>query len=141
MNINLSIGSLLQLARKQKKLTLAQASEVTGISSSWIRAIERNSIMSLPDYLTLCQAYQVCFSKLIHLASGKTVPSFANREYSNEKLNQLDNTTAALIHSASNTLPENSTDTFWLGTLLLGQQRVQVQLHITSEPANWIDEN
>lgn len=140
MDLTLSIGSLLQLARKQKKLTRAQASAITGISPSWIGAIERNSVMSLPDYLTLCQAYQVCFSKLIHLASGKSVPSFTNNEYDNEKLNRLDSTTAALIHAASDSLPENSTDVFWLGTLCEGKRRMQVQLVITDEPAHWIDE-
>lgn len=142
MEIKLTTGDLLRQARKQQQLSLTAASALSGISASWIGAIEKGAEPKLADYLSLCRIYQVCWVKVINLACfGRCVPSFSNDEYENEKLNRLDFSTADLVHAFAKDHPENSTEAIWLGTLTHGRETLQIQLVLTSEPERMVDES
>lgn len=142
MEIALTIGSLLRQARKQTRTPLQKVSQATGISVSWLSSIENGAEPKLIDFLSLCKFYGVSWAKVIELGVfGQKSPAFKNEQYENEILNQLPFEIANTIQSASITLPDQSTDEFWIGTINNpGSDIIQVHLVVTSDQSRMIDE-
>lgn len=140
--MEITLGQLLQAARKTRGMSLMTAAKESGLSYAWISQIEKGAEPRLADFLNLCSALGTDFYKLIQLAKhGKAVPGFSNAQYRNEKLNSLPLEMANTVWQSAGTLPECSTDTFYLGTIVVNKKSpVQVQLVVTSNPEAMVDE-
>jgi transcriptional regulator with XRE-family HTH domain len=65
-DLNQAIGEKIKLLRSQRRLTLDQAAELTGVSKSMIGQIERgNSAPTVTTLWKICNGFKVSFSSLL----------------------------------------------------------------------------
>lgn len=138
----LKLGQAIASSRKELGITSKALAEELAISRQMMSEIERGkSKIQLQLYIRICQKLDLDTGIFLNELLGRCTPSFANEEYDNESLSRLSYNHAMLVQSALDTIPENSTDTFWLGTVFRFRKPFQVQLRITGEEHQMVDES
>lgn len=137
------LGLTIQQLRKTKELSGKDLARQAGITADYLSRIERGlSSISLDLLFKLSCGLQCEPMQLIEAAQNRLVPTFANHEYENDRLDRLDFHTKALLHHMIGDLSdEEPTLTSWRGTVFTGQKPAQVQLRITTGPTAWEDES
>lgn len=138
----LKIGQAIASARKQLGLTAKVLADELNISRQMMSEIECGKTnIPLHLYIRICQQLGIDAGIFLNELLGQRAPSFTNEEYDNESMAKLSYHHAILVQGALDTIPENSTDTFWLGTVFRHRKPFQVQLRITGEAEQMVDES
>lgn len=138
----LNVGQAIAAARKQLGLTAKALADELDISRQMMSEIECGKTnIPLHFYVRICQQLGIDAGIFLNEILGRRAPSFANESYDNESMAKLSYHHALLVQGALETIPEDSTDIFWLGTVFRHRKPFQVQLRITGEADQMVDES